>query len=199
MQTSLSRFLAAIVAATALFASGSALAQKVRFQTSMGDIVVELDAAKSPKTVDNFLQYVKAGFYDGTIFHRVIDNFMIQGGGISRELAEKPTQPPIKNEASNGLKNDAYTVAMARTSAPDSATAQFFINVKDNDFLNQNPSSAGYAVFGKVVEGKDVVDKIKKVQVKRSALSEAQPLEPVVIKKAECVAPAAAAESKGQK
>jgi peptidyl-prolyl cis-trans isomerase A (cyclophilin A) len=172
---------------------------RVKLSTTMGDIVIQLDRVKAPISTENFAKYVDSGHYDGTIFHRVIDNFMIQGGGISRELAEKPTQPPIKNEASNGLKNDAYTVAMARTSAPDSATAQFFINVKDNDFLNQNPSSAGYAVFGKVVEGKDVVDKIKKVQVRRSALSEAQPLEPVVIKKAECVAPAAAAESKGQK
>ena len=182
MQSSLSRFLAAIVAVTAIFASGSALAQKVRFATSMGDIVVELDAAKSPKTVDNFLQYVKAGFYDGTIFHRVIDNFMIQGGGMTPDQHEKPTRAPIPLESRNGLLNERGTVAMARTPDPNSATAQFFINVKDNAFLNQAQArdGNGYAVFGKVISGMDVVDKIK---VQPTGADDF-PKEPVVIKKA---------------
>jgi len=182
MQTSLSRFLAAIVAATALFASGSALAQKVRFQTSMGDIVVELDAAKSPKTVENFLQYVKAGFYDGTIFHRVIDNFMIQGGGMTADMKEKETRRPIPLESKNGLMNQRGTIAMARTSDPNSATAQFFINVKDNAFLDQPTSKDGngYAVFGKVIQGMDVVDKIKVVPTGPGDV----PQQAIVIKKA---------------
>jgi len=158
---------------------------RVKLSTTMGDIVIQLDRVKAPVSTENFAKYVDSGHYDGTIFHRVIDNFMIQGGGISRELAEKPTQPPIKNEASNGLKNDAYTVAMARTSAPDSATAQFFINGKDNDFLNQNPSSAGYAVFGKVVEGKDIVDKIRKVATGNAGGHQNVPTQAVVIEKAE--------------
>ena len=171
---------------------------RVKLSTTMGDIVIQLDRVKAPVSTENFAKYVDSGHYDGTIFHRVIDNFMIQGGGISRELAEKPTQPPIKNEASNGLKNDAYTIAMARTANPNSATAQFFINAKDNDFLNYaGDDKPGYAVFGKVVQGREAVDKIRKVAVRRSALSEAQPLENVVIKKAECVA--ARAESKGSK
>ena len=168
----------------------------VKLATTQGDIVIALDPVKAPVSSENFARYVDDGHYNGTIFHRVIDNFMIQGGGLSTEYAEKQTRPPIKNEASNGLKNEAYTIAMARTANPDSATAQFFINSKDNDFLNYQPGgSAGYAVFGKVVEGKDVVDRIRKVPVRRSALSEAQPVENVVIKKAECVAAAAA---KGQ-
>ncbi len=169
---------------------------RVRLATTLGDIVIELDSAKAPVSTENFARYVDSGHYDGTIFHRVIADFMIQGGGFTQELAEKPARAPIKNEASNGLKNDAYTIAMARTNDPNSATAQFFINAKDNDFLNYaGETRPGYAVFGKVVKGKDVVDKIRKVAVKRSGVSEAQPLEPVVIKKAECVA----AESKGQK
>jgi peptidyl-prolyl cis-trans isomerase B (cyclophilin B) len=136
----------------------------VRLKTSAGDIVLELDQEKAPKTVANFLQYVNAGFYAGTIFHRVISNFMIQGGGFDPSGRQKPTNAPIENEAANGLKNDVYTVAMARTGDPHSATAQFFINVTNNDFLNftaPNPRGFGYAVFGKVVEGMDVVDKIK--------------------------------------
>ena len=167
---------------------------RVKLSTTQGDIVIALDPAKAPITSENFARYVDDGHYNGTIFHRVIDNFMIQGGGLSSELAEKQTRPPIRNEASNGLRNDAYTIAMARTSNPNSATAQFFINAKDNDFLNyRDDMNPGYAVFGKVVEGREVVDKIRKVPVKRSALSEAQPLENVVIRKAECVA-----GSKGQ-
>ena len=169
-----------------------------RLATTQGDIVIALDAAKAPVSTQNFARYVDEGHYNGTIFHRVIDNFMIQGGGLSTELAEKPTREPIKNEATNGLKNDAYTIAMARTANPNSATAQFFINAKDNDFLNYaGDDKPGYAVFGKVVQGREAVDKIRKVAVRRSALSEAQPLENVVIKKAECVA--AHAESKGSK
>jgi len=181
MQSSLSRFLAAIVAVTAIFASGSALAQKVRFATSMGDIVVELDPAKSPKTVANFMEYVKAGFYDGTIFHRVIDNFMIQGGGMTPDMKEKETRRAIRLESKNGLMNKRGTIAMARTSDPNSATAQFFINVKDNAFLDQPTSKDGYgyAVFGKVIEGMDVVDKIKVVPTGPGDV----PNEPVVIKK----------------
>ena len=189
MQTSLSRFLAAIVAATALFASGSALAQKVRFQTSMGDIVVELDAAKAPKTVANFLQYVKSGHYDGTIFHRVIGNFMIQGGGMTADMKEKETRPPIGLESKNGLANQRGTIAMARTSDPNSATAQFFINVKDNDFLNQDKSrdGNGYAVFGKVVEGMDVVKKIEKVATTTKGMHQNVPTEAVTIKSVKVV------------
>jgi peptidyl-prolyl cis-trans isomerase A (cyclophilin A) len=182
MQSSLSRFLAALVAAAAFFVSGSALAQKVRFQTSMGDIVVELDAAKSPKSVANFLEYVKAGHYNGTIFHRVIENFMIQGGGMTADMKEKETRAPIPLESRNGLTNQRGTIAMARTSDPNSATAQFFINVKDNAFLDQPTSKDGngYAVFGKVIQGMDVVDKIKVVPTGPGDV----PQQAIVIKKA---------------
>jgi len=182
MQSFLSRFLALLVAATALSASGTALAQKVRFSTTAGDIVVELDAAKAPKSVANFLQYVQTGHYDGTIFHRVIANFMIQGGGMTADMKEKETRRPIPLESRNGLTNQRGTIAMARTSDPNSATAQFFINVKDNDFLNQAQSKDGngYAVFGKVIEGMDVVDKIRAVPTGPGDV----PLEPIVIKKA---------------
>jgi peptidyl-prolyl cis-trans isomerase A (cyclophilin A) len=156
------------IAAAALIGLGMSLAahaQKVRLSTSLGDIVVELDAAKAPKTVDNFVQYVKAGHYNGTVFHRVIDNFMIQGGGMTADMKEKPTRAPIPLEARNGLNNDRGTIAMARTPDPNSATAQFFINVKDNDFLNAAKArdGNGYAVFGKVVSGMEVVDKIRAV------------------------------------
>ena len=182
MQSFLSRFLVAFLASAALLASGAAFAQKVRLQTSMGDIVVELDAAKAPKSVANFVQYVKAGHYDGTIFHRVINNFMIQGGGMSPDMKEKETRAPIPLESRNGLTNQRGTVAMARTPDPNSATAQFFINVKDNDFLNQAQArdGNGYAVFGKVVEGMDVVDKIRAVPTGAGDV----PTQPVVIKKA---------------
>ena len=139
-------------------------APKVKLATSMGDIVVQLDPAKAPKTVANFLQYVKDKHYDGTIFHRVINGFMVQGGGFTADMVQKPTKSPIPLEATNGLKNDTYTIAMARTSDPQSATAQFFINVKDNAMLNApKPDGYGYAVFGKVVQGMEVVDKIKAV------------------------------------
>jgi cyclophilin family peptidyl-prolyl cis-trans isomerase len=160
---------------------------KVKLTTSMGPIVIELDRAKAPISSENFVKYVESGHYNGTIFHRVIDGFMIQGGGFTKDMQQKPTQAPIKNEASNGLKNDNYTVAMARTNVYDSATSQFFINVKDNDFLNMAGPGTGYAVFGKVVEGKDTVDKIKKVATFNSGGHQNVPQAPVVIEKAECV------------
>ena len=139
-------------------------APKVKISTSMGDIVVQLDPAKAPKTVNNFLAYVKDKHYDGTIFHRVIGNFMIQGGGFTADMTQKPTKAPIVLESVNGLKNQTYTIAMARTGNPNSATAQFFINVKDNEMLNGRlPGADGYAVFGKVIDGMAVVDKIKAV------------------------------------
>jgi peptidyl-prolyl cis-trans isomerase A (cyclophilin A) len=167
-----------------LLAAPLALAQKVKLSTSAGDIVIELDAAKAPKTVDNFVQYAKAGHYNGTVFHRVIPNFMIQGGGMTSDLVEKPTRAPIPLEAKNGLTNQRGTVAMARTMDPNSATAQFFINVKDNDFLNARAANDGYAVFGKVVSGMDVVDKIRVVPTGRKQGYDDVPLEPVVIKQA---------------
>ena len=160
---------------------------KVKLTTSMGPIVIELDKARAPVSVDNFVKYVESGHYNGTIFHRVIDGFMIQGGGFGKDMLQKPTQPPIKNEGGNGVKNDAYTVAMARTSIPDSATSQFFINVSDNASLNASGGNAGYAVFGKVVEGKDTVDKIRKVATANKGGHQNVPTEAVVIEKAECV------------
>jgi peptidyl-prolyl cis-trans isomerase B (cyclophilin B) len=161
---------------------------KVKLTTSMGAIVIELDDAKAPISCANFMKYVAAGHYDGTIFHRVIPDFMIQGGGFSRDMRQKPVNAPIKNESTNGLKNDNYTVAMARTNVRDSATSQFFISVKDNDFLNYSgESNPGYAVFGKVVEGKEVVDKIKKVATGNAGGHQNVPTEPVVIEKAESV------------
>jgi peptidyl-prolyl cis-trans isomerase B (cyclophilin B) len=159
----------------------------VKLQTSMGDITLELDAKKAPVSVENFVNYVKSGHFDGTIFHRVMDNFMIQGGGFTDKMVQKPTKSPIKNEADNGLKNMKYTIAMARTSDPHSATAQFFINVADNDFLNfSSPTNSGwgYAVFGKVTAGTDVVDKIKKVKTGNSGFHQNVPVEPVTIIKA---------------
>jgi peptidyl-prolyl cis-trans isomerase B (cyclophilin B) len=152
-----------------------------------GIITLELDAAKAPKTVANFLAYVEKGHYNGTIFHRVIGNFMIQGGGFEPGMGQKPTDAPIENEANNGLKNDNYTIAMARTQAPHSATAQFFINVKNNDFLNHTAPSMqgwGYCVFGKVVAGTEVVDKIKDVATGRKGFHDDVPKEDVVIEKA---------------
>ena len=163
---------------------------KVKLTTSLGAIVVELDKAKAPVSAENFAGYVQSGHYDGTIFHRVIDGFMIQGGGFTKDMNQKPTKAPIKNEAANGLKNEMYTLAMARTGVRDSATSQFFINVKQNDFLNytgENPQGWGYAVFGKVVEGTDVVDKIRKVPTGNAGMHQNVPLEPVVIEKAECL------------
>ena len=159
---------------------------KVKMETNYGDIVLELDQEKAPITVKNFLQYTDNKFYDGTIFHRVIDNFMIQGGGLTENMKEKTTLSEIKNEADNGLKNEVGTIAMARTSIVDSATSQFFINVKDNDFLNhrgKNPRDYGYTVFGKVVEGMNVVNKIKTVPTTMKDGMQDVPSEPIVIKK----------------
>ncbi|WP_454763595.1 peptidylprolyl isomerase [Cupriavidus campinensis] len=160
---------------------------KVELHTTQGVIAIELDAEKAPKSVENFLSYVRKGHYDNTIFHRVIKNFMVQGGGFEPGMKQKDTDAPIENEAGNGLKNDRYTVAMARTNAPHSATAQFFINVVDNDFLNfsaPTPQGFGYAVFGKIVEGTDVVDQIKAVRTGSSGFHQDVPLEDVVIERA---------------
>ena len=157
----------------------------VNLHTNFGVISLELDADKAPESVENFLKYVRSGHFNNTVFHRVIDGFMIQGGGFEPGMKQKSTQTPIKNEADNGLKNEAYTVAMARTSDPNSATAQFFINVSDNAFLNHTAKSSqgwGYAVFGRVVEGKDVVDRIKKVETGNKGFHQDVPVEPVIIK-----------------
>jgi len=176
-----------LAAAIGFAATGYAqqAAPRVKLATSAGDIVVELDAAKAPKTVDNFLQYVKDKHYDGTVFHRVIDGFMIQGGGFTADMQQKPTRAPIPLEASNGLKNDKYTIAMARTGNPNSATSQFFINVKNNDSLNApNPDGYGYTVFGKVVAGTDVVDKIRAAQTGNKGGMQNVPVETITIKSA---------------
>jgi peptidyl-prolyl cis-trans isomerase A (cyclophilin A) len=158
----------------------AASAQTVKIATNQGDIVVKLDAEKAPKTVANFMAYTKAGFYNGTIFHRVIDGFMIQGGGFTPNMQQKPTNAPIPLESRNGLSNKRGTIAMARTSDPNSATAQFFINVKDNSFLDQPNArdGEGYAVFGQVIKGMDVVDKIKQVATQPGDV----PVTPIVIK-----------------
>ncbi len=160
----------------------------IRLHTNHGVIGLELDAEKAPKTVANFLAYVRSGHYDNTVFHRVINGFMIQGGGFEPGMQQKPTKDAIENEANNGLKNDLYTIAMARTSDPHSASAQFFINVGNNDFLNYTAPSTqgwGYCVFGKVVEGKDVVDKIKAVATTRQGMHQDVPEQDVIIEKAE--------------
>lgn len=193
-----------LAALTALFAfagHGTAMAASaqrgntvIKLETSMGDIVVQLDDEKAPKTAANFREYVAAGQYDGTIFHRVIDGFMIQGGGYDEQMHEKPTRDPIENEADNGLRNAQYTIAMARTMAPHSATAQFFINVKDNAALDHRAPTMqgwGYAVFGRVIEGRDVVDRIKAVRTATVSSFENVPVTPVVIRKATVVPPAA--------
>ncbi len=181
--------------ALALPLSGSALSapakrkvKMVKLHTNFGPITLELNAEAAPDTVANFLQYAKDGHYDGTIFHRVIDGFMIQGGGFTADMQQKATRDPIQNEAGNGLKNAAYTVAMARTPNPHSATSQFFINVADNDFLNYREPSAsgyGYCVFGRVTEGKDVVDRIRKVRTGMKGGHQDVPSEAVVIERAE--------------
>jgi peptidyl-prolyl cis-trans isomerase A (cyclophilin A) len=186
MMKPLLKFATTAAVTLAAFAAAPAFAQKVKLATSAGDIVVELDAAKAPKTVENFVQYVKAGHYDGTVFHRVISSFMIQGGGMKPDLSEKPTRAPIPLESRNGLSNVRGTIAMARTMVPDSATSQFFINVVDNTMLDQ-PNARdgnGYAVFGKVVAGMDVVDKIRVVPVKNAGMHQNVPVEPVIIRKA---------------
>ncbi|HSN40066.1 MAG TPA: peptidylprolyl isomerase [Burkholderiales bacterium] len=162
----------------------------VKLHTSLGIVTLDLDTEKAPETVANFLQYVQDGHYNNTLFHRVIDGFMIQGGGFEPGMKQKPTRAPVRNEADNQLKNDAYTVAMARTPNPDSATAQFFINVADNGFLNftaPTPQGWGYCVFGKVAEGRDVVDKIRKVRTGSRGMHQDVPVEDVVIERAEVV------------
>ena len=162
----------------------------VIMKTTFGEIRLELDAEKAPKTVANFLNYAREGFYDGTIFHRVIDNFMIQGGGFDADMQQKTAGAPIENEADNGLKNNFGTIAMARTMDPHSATAQFFINVKDNDFLNhsgKNPQGWGYAVFGKVTAGSEVLDKIRAVPTTSRGGHQDVPTDPVIIESVEVV------------
>ena len=183
------RHFTALIAALALSASAfvahAAEATKVLLKTSMGDIVLELNPEKAPVSVDNFLKYVKSGYYKGTIFHRVIDGFMIQGGGFDKNMNQKQASAPIKNEGSNGLKNDAYTVAMARTGDPDSATSQFFINVNNNGMLDYpGRDGVGYAVFGKVVAGQDVVDKIRRVPTKDAGMYQNVPQTSIVIESA---------------
>jgi cyclophilin family peptidyl-prolyl cis-trans isomerase len=200
MQRSRRMLLATLVIASALPFAALAQAQpagctakgnatmKVKLTTSMGAIVIQLDKDKAPISTENFVKYVEAGHYNATIFHRVIEGFMIQGGGFTKDMRQKPVNAPIKNESTNGLKNENYTVAMARTNVRDSATSQFFINVKDNDFLNfSGDANPGYAVFGKVVEGKEVVDKMKKVATGNAGGHQNVPVEAVVIEKAECV------------
>jgi peptidyl-prolyl cis-trans isomerase B (cyclophilin B) len=173
---------------TQIFAEKTKMENKIKvlLETNYGDITIELDKEKAPVTVENFLSYVDTGFYDGTIFHRVIDNFMIQGGGFTPNMEQKKTKDPIKNEAKNGLLNEVGTVAMARTNIVDSATSQFFINVNNNDFLDHkgdNPSGFGYAVFGKVVEGMPVVNRIKAASTTNKSGSQDVPKEPIIIKK----------------
>jgi peptidyl-prolyl cis-trans isomerase B (cyclophilin B) len=162
----------------------------IKLHTNHGIISLELDAVKAPDTAANFIQYVKDGHFNNTVFHRVIDGFMVQGGGFEPGMKQKPTRDPVQNEANNGLKNDMYTVAMARTSAPHSASAQFFINVGNNDFLNHSaptPQGWGYCVFGKVVDGTDVVDKIRTVKTGNRGMHQDVPVEDVIIEKAEIV------------
>ena len=159
------KLFASLILIASCFASQAAIAgPKVEFKTTMGNFVVELDDVKAPKSTANFLSYVKSGFYNGTIFHRVIDSFMIQGGGFTPDLVQKPTNPPVVSEAQNGLKNNSYTIAMARTSDPDSATSQYFINVNDNAALDfPNAMGNGYTVFGKVISGMQTIDAIRKI------------------------------------
>ena len=179
-----------LLAAPALAQGPAAGAVLVKLETTKGDIVLELYRDKSPQSVGSFLAHVKSGHYDGTIFHRVINNFMIQGGGFDVNMREKPTGPTIRNEADNGLKNTLYTIAMARTSDPHSASAQFYINVKDNrplDHWGKSEAGWGYAVFGKVVEGKRVVDEIKGVATGRRGPHDDVPLQPIILKKASIV------------
>jgi peptidyl-prolyl cis-trans isomerase A (cyclophilin A) len=182
----LANSLASLAVCFGLGMAAPAMAQKVLLDTSMGAVVIELDAAKSPKTVANFLAYVNAGHYDGTVFHRVIPNFMVQGGGMNADMQERPTKAPIVLESRNGLVNSRGTVAMARTAVPDSATAQFFVNLKDNTFLDSANSrdGNGYAVFGKVVSGMEVIDKIAAVPTASKGPHQDVPVTPVMIRKA---------------
>lgn len=186
------RLMAALLTVALLLSHGGiSLAQRskpvVKLETSMGDIVLELYPDKAPATVANFLKYVESGFYNGTVFHRVIDGFMIQGGGMDEQLNRKDTADPVQNEADNGLKNAPYTIAMARTNDPHSATAQFFINVADNAFLNHSAKTMqgwGYAVFGKVIKGQAIVDRIKQVPTTTVGMHQNVPVQPVTILKA---------------
>jgi peptidyl-prolyl cis-trans isomerase A (cyclophilin A) len=173
-----------LIAVATLLAATLAQAQTVKLITTEGEIRIELDAEKAPKTVANFLQYVKAGHYNGTVFHRVIENFMIQGGGYDAKLNQRPTKPPIPLESANGLLNLRGTIAMARMSEPNTANSQFFINVVDNAFLNRTEEKPGYAVFGKVIEGMDVVDKIRVVPVAPQGVHQHFPVTPILITKA---------------
>lgn len=189
-RTTLALGLAAALTATGVYAQttnvSANLAPQVKISTNMGDIVLELYPEKAPKTVDNFLKYVNEKHYEGTVFHRVIGNFMIQGGGFTVDMQQKPTRAPIPLEANNGLKNEIGTIAMARTMAPDSATSQFFINVVDNAMLNaKQPQGDGYAVFGKVISGMDVVEKIRNVPTGDKSMHQNVPLTPVIINAAE--------------
>ena len=162
----------------------------IKLETNLGDITIELDSEKAPLTAKNFLEYVNSGYYDNTLFHRVIDGFMIQGGGFEPGMKQKQTRAPIQNEAANGLKNEKYTIAMARTSDVHSATAQFFINVADNaslDYTSSTPRGFGYCVFGRVLDGKDVVDKIRKVKTGSRSGHQDVPLEDVVVRKAHVI------------
>ncbi|WP_342617888.1 peptidylprolyl isomerase [Rhodoferax sp. GW822-FHT02A01] len=179
---------AALCLSTAALADAASTTSQVKFQTSLGDFTVEVYADKAPKTVENFLQYVKDKHYNGTIFHRVMDGFMVQGGGLTQEMKDKPTREPIPLEARNGLKNDRGTIAMARTGNPNSATAQFFINVVDNQGLNAPaPDGYGYAVFGKVVAGMDTIDKIRVAPTGNKGPYQNVPLTPIVINSATLV------------
>jgi peptidyl-prolyl cis-trans isomerase A (cyclophilin A) len=179
---------AALLLGAAACARAPAAPPRVKLVTTLGDVVLELDPVKAPRTVANFLQYVRDRHYDGTVFHRVIDGFMIQGGGLTVELVPKPTRAPVPNEAANGLKNERYTVAMARTGAPDSATAQFFINVRDNPNLDApRPDGHGYAVFGRVVAGTDVIDRIRAAPTGLVGRMPDVPLQPIVILSASVV------------
>jgi peptidyl-prolyl cis-trans isomerase A (cyclophilin A) len=182
----LANSLATLAVCFGLGMAAPAMAQKVLLDTSMGPLVIELDVAKSPKTVANFMAYVNAGHYDGTVFHRVIPNFMVQGGGMNADMQERPTKAPIVLESRNGLVNSRGTVAMARTAVPDSATAQFFVNLKDNTFLDSANSrdGNGYAVFGKVVSGMEVIDKIAAVPTTSKGPHQDVPVTPVMIRKA---------------
>lgn len=182
----MNKYLTMLIAASAILSANSYAAPANKtvqacLTTNYGKIELQLDQAKAPLSVANFEQYVESGFYKNKIFHRVIPNFMIQGGGFDKDMNQAATKAPIKNEANNGLRNDKYTIAMARTNDPDSATAQFFINVKDNDFLNYSPSNPGYAVFGKVTKGQDVVDKIAAVKTGSKGMYQDVPNSPVTI------------------
>jgi peptidyl-prolyl cis-trans isomerase A (cyclophilin A) len=190
------RFFMVLLVGVAMAAPAAAANPRVRFETSKGAFVVELEQAKAPVTVGNFLEYVKSGFFDGTIFHRVIPGFMVQGGGFTADMQQKPTREPIVNESANGLANKRGTIAMARTADPNSASSQFFINLVDNGFLDKASArdGVGYCVFGKVVEGMPVLDAIAAVPTGNVGPNQNVPLQPVVIKKASVVAAKAAAK-----